>query len=591
MAALLVSTVVRAQFNPDNPEEPGTHPWRLTLKTVPADGGYFNIYAQSQHAAGEEVSIVAYNHSSFAFQQWEDEKGTVLATANSMTFTMPAQNVTLVARYAYTPDTPDEPGQASIRRHLYLRTNPEGAGWFNMYADNDIATGEAVNLHAYANQHYTFRSWTLGGNVISTSESLVFTMPEQDATLVANYDYNLAPDNPDEPGEPQGNIYIIYCMRAQAMAGHTIAYPIHLQNRGEALTGFAFTLQLPDALTADVAAATLTDRAAAQSIEAVPTGNSSAWANITTTTTEAMPQDIIHLAWQVRNDGNLAGSGGWTERIYLISANGRRVNIGSTYYDTETLPPGQTVERSADIRLAQLPSIDGKADLGVTIIPAVSSGEVADLLTNNSAQTNGAPIHIGKKLYLTLPLATLQESDATTMRCQLARSGNSNTAETFKLTKAKGDNRIVVPETVTIPREQAAAYFYLTLNDNSICDDDSVFTLQAEGNGYDAVEGSIVVSDDEMPPLHIKASASEVNEGDVFQITVSIDKPIARGLAVTLACDRSTRFSYPKTVTLPAGDTEATVSVTAIDDISPNSTEIVEFFATAEGFGKASTAL
>ena len=83
---LTVSSAAWAQFNPENPDEPGTHPWRLTLKAVPATGGYYNVNAQTMHAAGEEVYLYAYSHSDFSFVQWEDEQGAVLSTNSNLTY-------------------------------------------------------------------------------------------------------------------------------------------------------------------------------------------------------------------------------------------------------------------------------------------------------------------------------------------------------------------------------------------------------------------------------------------------------------------------------------------------------------------------
>lgn len=667
MLVLLVSPALRAQYNPSNPDEPGTRPWKLTLTAVPANAGYYNLNTESYHAAGEQLSLYAYDHNDYVFQQWEDTQGNILSSSRTMNYTMPAGNITLVARYTYSPDNPDEPGQASIKRHLFLRTNPEGAGWFNLSSDNNIATGENVNLRAYANQHYVFRNWTYEGTIISTSAAFAFTMPEKDATLVANYDYNYSPDNPNEPGEAQGNLYNIYGMRESALAGHTIAYPIYLQNRGSEVTGLSFNISIPEGFTADVNAATLCERAAKQSLE-VQKLTGTTWrfivsgaesiqgvegkvltipikvpatatvgdvftiglaegviftadgtqenigvrngsvkivrnenekpdspdyiiSNIQTTNSEVMPQEMIHLSWQVKNQGNLAGYGGWTERIHLISASGRKVTIGNTYYDTETLQPGAVVTRSADIILSQLPGIDGDVDLGVTIVPSVGSGEATDFITNNSAQTTGTPLHVGKRLYLTMPQVPQQEGESTTIRCQLARSGNWAASETFELTRVQGDDRLGVPQTVTIPSEQATVYFYLTLSDNADCDEDSIFAIQVSGNNYDAVEGTIIVRDDERPPMRLTASRSEVTEGETFQLTVTVPEPLATNLVISLSCDHAVRFNYPKSITLPAGDTSVSTTVTALDDTNPDNVETVEFFATADGFSKANMLL
>lgn len=665
--ALLVSVGARAQFNPQNPDEPGTHPWQLTLKSVPSDGGYFNLNALSQHAAGEEVDLWVYPHSSFSFVQWEDEQGNVLGTGQSIAFTMPKRNATLTARFKYSPETPAEPGQASIERHLYLQANPQGAGYFNLGSDNNIAAGEKVSLYAYANQHYTFRNWTHDGAVVSTSASFTYTMPMRDATLVANFDYHFSPDNPGEPGQPQQAIYNIYGMRESVLPSHTVAYPIYLQSRGDGVTGFSVDVTLPQGITADAAAVTLTDRAADHSLQAqtlddgtlrltvsgaeaikgvegqilslpihmpdtatvgntftVALTNAAAFmadgtqqamgtrhgqlkvvrsdderpdspdyvvSQVATTTADVQPEGTVQLTWQVSNVGNVEGYGDWTERIYLIATNGRKVSIGTTYYDTVMLQPGESVERSATVSVPRLPGIDGTVDLGVTIVPSVGSGELADLLANNSSQTTGTPITVAKRLWLDVPTTPQQEGTATTLRCQLSRSGSWAEAQTFDLQRLSGDDRLTVPATVTIPREQAAAYFYLTLSDNDICDDDSLFTIAVSGNGYDEQQATITVRDDELPPLRLTASATEVNEGDTFQLTVSLSKPLAHSLSIALTSSHPSRFNFTKVITMPAGETETTVSVTAIDDSTPSSTETVEFFATAEGYDKARTLL
>ena len=118
LLTLFISLCIKAQYNPDNPEEPGASPWRLTLKADPAKAESFNRNSVTNHATGEQFYIHAYDHSGFRFVQWEDEQGNVIATERGFDYTMPAHHVTLTARYVYSPDTPEEPGQTSIMRHL-----------------------------------------------------------------------------------------------------------------------------------------------------------------------------------------------------------------------------------------------------------------------------------------------------------------------------------------------------------------------------------------------------------------------------------------------------------------------------------------
>ncbi|MBR6998192.1 MAG: hypothetical protein IKI19_05240 [Prevotella sp.] len=45
LLALLLGHAAWAQYDPQNPDEPGTRPWQLTLLATPNDAGYFNLSA------------------------------------------------------------------------------------------------------------------------------------------------------------------------------------------------------------------------------------------------------------------------------------------------------------------------------------------------------------------------------------------------------------------------------------------------------------------------------------------------------------------------------------------------------------------
>ena len=665
LLALLIGVTTQAQYNPTNPDEPGAKPWQLTLKAIPAEAGYFSLNQQTSHAEGEQMRLQAYNHNNYQFIRWEDENGNILSTNSSLDYTMPSANITLVARYEYTPGPPSEPGQASIKRRLMLKTNPEGAGRFNLNSSSDISTGEVVNLRAYNNKNYYFRNWTQDGAIISTSANFAYTMPSQDVTLVANFDYDYQPDSPNEPGQPTNTYYNIYGVRMDAKAGQTISYPLYLENRGTAVTGFQVDVSLPKGFTTDAKDITLTDRAIGHTLKAEQTTEGT-WrinvsgakvfedesgqmlilpihvpdtatigqvfnislangivvkeggeqqnvnvrdgslkilssddnqpnspdyvvTNIQATTSKVLPEGNLSLSWQVKNQGNIVGLGSWTERIYLIGTDGRKVSIGTASFDAKELQPGASVSRSATMTLAQLLGIDGKVDVAITIVPNSNSGEVSNSSTNNTAQTDAQPITVGKRLLLTLPNKPQLEGEVTNIRCQLARSGNWSQAETFMLTKIKGDNRILTPETVVVPREQASVYFYLTLANDDVCNTDSVVSLRIEGNGYDAVEGSFIVTDNELMPLRLTASSTEVTEGDTFQLTVTLTQPTEKPLTVSLTSELPKRFRLPASLVIPAGQTTGTVDVTAIDNEIPDGDVSCAFTAYAAGFEPAET--
>ena len=305
---------------------------------------------------------------------------------------------------------------------------------------------------------------------------------------------------------------------------------------------------------------------------------------ITANKTAAMPGDTISVNWTVNNIGGMASKGGWSERLSLTSPEtGEEVVIGTLHNDGQTLAAGGSVSRSADIALNTLLGIEGGVNIKVAIAPNSDAGEDVTYQHNNTATTEGTPLSIGKRLYLTLP-TVIEEGSSEAFRCTLSRSGSWRESQTFNISKTAGDQRLAVPEQVVIPQGQSSAYFYLNVADNDLHDTDSVFTLQASGNGYDNVDARLVIEDNEYPQLTLTASESEINEGETFKLTVAVEQAPAKDMAVNLTAEYPKRFAYPQTVTIPAGETSATADVTAIDNDELEVQASVAFRAVADKY-------
>jgi PKD repeat protein len=200
---LLVGGIgARAQYNPTNPAEPGaTH--TLTLKSVPADAGTFNISTVSQYSPGSTVSLRTYANTGYTFANWELSDGTILSTSASYSYTMPSASVTLVARYKYDPTSPGEPDQPNLPVYstLTISANPTDGGYCNIASGNKYEVGSTVTLTARAYSNFVFTSWTADGEVVSTSSTFKYVVTQGDHNIVANFTY--APNSPDEPSEPR----------------------------------------------------------------------------------------------------------------------------------------------------------------------------------------------------------------------------------------------------------------------------------------------------------------------------------------------------------------------------------------------------
>lgn len=200
MALLTWSAAAGADYNPTNPPEPGVN-FMLSTKCIPAEAGY-GYTSSGIHAFGSSVWMNVYSNTGFRFVDWEDAEGNVVSTERSFNYTMPPQDVMLIARFIYDPENPDEPGIPEIKRFatVFTKVVPAEAGYINISNGDTYEVGSVVKCRVYSYSNYVFKNWTVDGNVISESSQFDYTIPKEDHTLVANFEYS--PENPNDPGTP-----------------------------------------------------------------------------------------------------------------------------------------------------------------------------------------------------------------------------------------------------------------------------------------------------------------------------------------------------------------------------------------------------
>lgn len=295
------------------------------------------------------------------------------------------------------------------------------------------------------------------------------------------------------------------------------------------------------------------------------------------------PGDRLVASWQVENIGELATGGGWSEQVSLVSEDGTQSKlIATTHYD-DVLDAGGVVSRQVEITLPTLLGLDGPARLQVRIVPDSNTGESTSAQGNNT-QTSSL-VNINKVLTLELTPNRIDENVGRNISLRVNRSGRWTAAETFALTTT-ADTRVSVPSSITIPANQAGAIVYFNVTDNDVLDEDSVVTITATGNGYPDATGRLVIEDNEYPDLTLTASKTDITEGETFQLTVTASRASAQPITVTLTSENQKRFTFPQTVTIAAGETTATVDVTAVDDELPSMTLSNIFIASAPSYNK-----
>lgn len=256
LVGLLLSNLTAwGQYDPSNPPEPAS--LRIYLVAEPAEAGYFNHNREILASEGEYYYLCAYTYHNYRFVAWEQD-GEVISTSSSFDYLMGSKNVTLTARYEYSPDNPPEP---VIRHQLFLESDPVGAGEFNYRSGTAFAEGEQISVYAYEDNGYKLAYWYCmeGADTIkiSTERYLYLTMGKEDIFLKAKFVYN--PSNPGEPTTPDEKYYYIQGNSVTVEQGSTVNYPIYLVNSGN-VSGIAFDFTLNEKVTIEKEKVVLSNR-------------------------------------------------------------------------------------------------------------------------------------------------------------------------------------------------------------------------------------------------------------------------------------------------------------------------------------------
>ena len=291
-------------------------------------------------------------------------------------------------------------------------------------------------------------------------------------------------------------------------------------------------------------------------------------ADITVEETTVDPSGKIHVNWHVKNIGQAPTADGWSEQIALVTVAGNITKSIATCYYEETLAAGATVSRQAEIDVPALLGLDGVTKVQVTVVPNEKTGEHPSLRDNNTAKSD-KNFTVSKKLTLELQPLRINEAYSSRVMAKLSRSGRWNNIRSFKIT-ATEDARLTVPSSVTIPANQSGTVFYLNFENNNVVDADSIVKISVEGDGYEAVEETVIIEDDEFPELKVVASKTVLTEGESFDLTITTPRVSEYPINLSIVSEDNKRFQFPKQAVIPAGESSVTVTVKTVDDELPN---------------------
>lgn len=303
---------------------------------------------------------------------------------------------------------------------------------------------------------------------------------------------------------------------------------------------------------------------------------------VETKATNLLPYNKISVNWQVSNIGGLSTEAGWSEQVFAESADGKFSKLLGTIDYDQKLAAGGIISRTAEFDTPMELGISDNARIRVKVRPYSNTGEPSWMLANNEATTSGT-LQTANMLFINPAAAHIEEANAQNVRLKLIRSGSTAQAETFKLAQT-ADARIELPAEITIPQGQSATYFYAKVIANQKLDNDSIVTVNIDGNNYIAGTTAIKLTDDTKPQLTLSAKQQDVTEGGKLTLTITAERQSATDKAISLSCDLPSRFRIPANIILPARKTSVDVEVEALEDDIPDVEKVVTFAASADGY-------
>lgn len=303
---------------------------------------------------------------------------------------------------------------------------------------------------------------------------------------------------------------------------------------------------------------------------------------VATKATNLLPYNKISVNWQVSNIGGLSTEAGWSEQVFAESADGKFSKLLGTIDYDQKLAAGGTISRTAEFDTPMELGISDNARIRVKVRPYSNTGEPSWMLANNEATTSGT-LQTANMLFINPAAAHIEEASAQNVRLMLIRSGSTAQAETFKLAQT-ADARIELPAEITIPQGQSATYFYAKVIANQKLDNDSIVTVNIDGNNYITGTTAIKLTDDTKPQLTLSAKQQDVTEGGKLTLTITAERQSATDKSISLSCDLPSRFRIPANIILPARKTSVDVEVEALEDDIPDVEKVVTFAVSADGY-------
>jgi uncharacterized repeat protein (TIGR01451 family) len=237
-----------------------------------------------------------------------------------------------------------------------------------------------------------------------------------------------------------------------------------------------------------------------------------------------------------------------------------------------TIPAGQT---NALFNITNFNDGLVTGPLAATILASATGwDEASDIITNYDQ--SGPALTVSLPSFVTenaIVSGTIVSSKPATQPVRIQLSANQ-------------PGRLQVPEYVVLPAGQTSVAFNIIAPDNNRLDGEVSATISASVPGWTSGQGTIQVRDNEIFGLTVSTpTAVMAGSGtNAYTGTVSIRGILSSNLVINLSNTVPAKLLLPETVSIPAGQTNATFYLNVPDDTLNDGNQSVLITASAAGF-------
>jgi hypothetical protein len=297
------------------------------------------------------------------------------------------------------------------------------------------------------------------------------------------------------------------------------------------------------------------------------------------------PGDSVLINWDVRNIGNAAYPGSWSERVYMQTpGGGNRTLLRQLTATNTSLDTAQTTARNTSVLIPQQFSIGDSGVFVVEVVPASAVQELVGGLANNTG-VQLSPWAVKKMLKISPSFTQLSEGGSPV---SFTVSRTASLASPLLVTLVlQQPGRFTVPSAVTIPAGQASASFSISAPENSAIEGLQRDTLRLTAIDFASAIAPISITDNDNPTLTISNLSTQAMEGDTVRFRIATNLVSPGPLTVYLTSSNSARFPVPPSVVIPAGVLFIDTAVVLQQDAIPEIDIVVTLNAGAAGHNPA----